>query len=407
MTARGGRRLLTGEFPRWFRRLVPVLAAFVCVAVGLPLAQAATAAPASSASGARPAAGLASGAKPNDRLAAISCPTGSMCVAVGTVGSYPVMLAERWNGRRWAVMQLAQPAGATTAGLTGVSCTSAVACTAVGWDYGPSGNVTLAERWNGRRWAIQPTPNPGTEGIPFAAVSCGSATSCTAVGYDDYDDPGFSSSTLAEHWDGHSWTSQTLPPVGNPGGDLTSISCRQSCTAAGYYLGQSDEGPGTAPLAMRWNGTTWAVQPTPGDATQNSISALTGVSCPSARACTAVGVSYSGGPLVLHWNGTRWHSQAVEGGYSLNAVSCGSATACLAISGNAAERWNGQNWVFQSIHVPPGAHGLSLAAVSCSSASRCTAVGYKNITVSLVKDILTVAEHWNGRSWAPQPTPNP
>ena len=49
---------------------------------------------------------------------------------------------------------------------------------------------------------------------------------------------------------------QSLPPVGDIGGDLGSISCRPSaCTAAGYVNGQSDEGPGTAPLAMRWNAT--------------------------------------------------------------------------------------------------------------------------------------------------------
>lgn len=415
--ARGGARCaaVPGGGPAWWsRRFIPVAVAFLGVTVGVLPAQAATAAPVSSLSGVRSAAGLASAAKPVDRLAAVSCPTGSMCVAVGTVtvGSDVGMLAERWNGRRWAVMHLARPAGAISAGLTGVSCTSALACTAVGYDYGPGENGTLAERWNGSKWSIQPTPSPGNEGIPFAAVSCGSATSCTVVGYYDFGDPGFASTTLAEHWDGHSWSTQSLPPAGNPGGDLTSISCRRlACTAAGDYDGQSDEGPGTAPLALRWNGTTWAVQPTPGDATQNDTSGLTGVSCPSARTCTAVGVSDSGGPLVLHWNGAAWRSQSVAGNfalnYALNAVSCRSATACMAIGSSAAARWNGRRWASQKIHVPSGAHGLSLIAVSCSSASQCTAVGSKNMTVSLVKDILTVAEHWNGRSWAPQATRNP
>ena len=398
----------------WARRLTPVAAAFLGLTAGLLPAQAATGAPVSPVSGARPAAGTASAAKPVDKLAAVSCPTRSTCVAVGTVRSGSGMLAERWNGRRWAVMKLARPAGATSAGLTGVSCTSAVACTAVGWDYGPSGTGTLAERWNGRTWTIQPTPSPGNEGIPFAAVSCGSATSCTVVGYYDFNDPGTGSSTLAEHWDGHSWRTQSVPPAGDPGADLTSVSCRPvACTATGYYLGQSDEGPGSAPLALRWNGATWAVQSTPGDATQNEISALNGISCPSARVCTAVGISYAGGPLVLRWNGTTWHSQVVRAGYSLDAVSCASGTACLAIGSTAAngstaaERWNGRTWASRTIRVPSGARGLSLPAVSCSSASRCTAVGFKNITVSQVKDILTIAERWNGRRWAVQPTPSP
>ena len=377
-----------------FRRLTLAALTCLCLTGGLLLAPAATAAP--------------SAAKPVDRLTAISCPTGGMCVAVGTTGNGPKMLAEKWNGRSWSVMRLAQPTGATEAGLTGVSCTSARACTAVGYDSGPHLGGTLAERWNGSTWHIQPTPGPGVGGVPFAAVSCGSATSCTVVGYYDFADPGFATSTLAEHWDGHSWSVQSLPPAGNGGADLSSISCRSlACTAAGYLIGQSDEGPGTAPLAMRWNGTTWAVQPTPGDATMNETSALTGVSCVSARSCTAVGVSYSGGPLILHWNGTAWRSQAAPGDYVLNAVSCTSATACVAIGSNDAERWNGRAWASQHIRRPAGANGLSLSAVSCSSASQCTAVGFKNMTVSLVKDILTGAERWNGRTWTAQSPRNP
>jgi hypothetical protein len=383
-----------------------------CLAGGLLLTQAASAAPVSPQTRVRLAAGAAAAAKPVDRLAAVSCPTGRMCVAVGTMGNSPKMLAEKWNGSRWSTMRLAQPAGAVEAGLTGVSCTSARTCTAVGYDYGPNLGGTLAERWNGSTWRIQPTPSPGIGGIPFAAVSCGSATSCTVVGYYDFDDPSAVGSILAEQWDGHRWSIQSLPPVGNGGADFTAVSCRHpACTAVGDYFGQNDEGPGTAPLAMRWNGTTWAVQPTPGDATENETSALTGVSCPSARSCTGVGISDSGGPLILRWNGARWRSRSVAGNfalnYALNGVSCPSATACMAIGSSAAARWNGRTWASQHIRVPKGANGLSLGAVSCSSASRCTAVGFKNMTVSLVKDILTVAERWNGHTWTAQPTRSP
>ena len=42
----------------------------------------------------------------------------------------------------------------------GVSCTSATACTAVGYDASVGTTVTLAERWNGTSWKIQSTPNP-------------------------------------------------------------------------------------------------------------------------------------------------------------------------------------------------------------------------------------------------------
>ena len=72
--------------------------------------------------------------------------------------------------------------------LQGVSCTSATACTAVGDYVNRDGTqVTLAERWNGTSWTIQSTPNPtGAQYAGWTAtlqgVSCTSATACTAVG---------------------------------------------------------------------------------------------------------------------------------------------------------------------------------------------------------------------------------
>jgi hypothetical protein len=46
--------------------------------------------------------------------------------------------------------------------LSGVSCASDKACTAVGdWMKAGTGKqVTLAEAWDGTAWTVQPTPNP-------------------------------------------------------------------------------------------------------------------------------------------------------------------------------------------------------------------------------------------------------
>ena len=161
---------------------------------------------------------------------------------------------------------------------------------------------------------------------------------------------------------------------------------------------------------MRWGGGSWTVQPTPGDAGENVTSGLTGVSCAAARTCTAVGYSANGGPLALRWDGTKWRTQQVAGLFSLlgfTGVSCPAATACMAIGATYGQRWNGRKWALQHIGVPAGARSFSLTAVSCTSARACTAVGSKNLTVSQVSDIRTVAERWNGRRWALQPASSP
>ena len=249
----------------------------------------------------------------NDDLSAVSCPNARMCMAVGT-STGGLALSERWNGRRWAVRPVPQPAGAIGDGLDGVSCTSARRCTAVGdADISGSGSDTLVVRWNGNRWAIQPAPSEGTEGIPFAGVSCASATACTAVGIANEDPSTGAVSTLAEHWDAVAWTIQpTPPPVG--GSVLSGVSCAtpSACTAVGQDNLQADDGP--LPLALHWNGTQWAGQPGPSDATTS----LSGVSCTSRKACIAVGTDPAVGPMARRWNGTRWIRQTISGTKPLN-----------------------------------------------------------------------------------------
>lgn len=90
--------------PPGLKRPALAASACLCATLGLLLLQAATPAAAFSQAGARfsqpgarPSAGLAKAAKV-DLLAAISCPSGQMCVAVGTAGNGSEMLAESWNG---------------------------------------------------------------------------------------------------------------------------------------------------------------------------------------------------------------------------------------------------------------------------------------------------------------------
>lgn len=159
----------------------------------------------------------------------------------------------------WKVQSTPNPSHAKAIKLVATSCASASACTAVGDDVSSSGaQVTLAEGWNGSSWAIEPTPSL-THGInpELAGVSCSTTTSCIAVGgYEATSEE----ATLAEHWDGSSWTIQPAPATTN--GFLSAVSCvsTSDCTAVGWH----DNSGGTqVTLAERWNGSSWAIQPTP------------------------------------------------------------------------------------------------------------------------------------------------
>src|SRR5262249_40993364 len=162
-------------------------------------------------------------------LNSVACTSRSSCMAVGneferatdasrdpaeSVGTLP----ERWNGRTWRTVPPSKPAPAgPNAALNGVACTSASACTTVG---NQTPVKTLAERWNGRRWQVQATPNPGGgQEIFFAAVDCPARTVCTAFGLNL---TGSGPLTLAERWSGGRWRIQPTPglaayDIGFPG----------------------------------------------------------------------------------------------------------------------------------------------------------------------------------------------
>ncbi len=317
-------------------------------------------------------------------------------------------LAEGWDGSTWTVQSAPTLTYTYQPSLGGVSCTSATACTAVGTYAGSSNTLLpLAERWDGSTWTIQTTPTPpGAFDTQFASVFCTSGTSCTAVG--SYDSTsGYA--TLAEHWDGTSWTIEPTPPP-DSGSDsfleLDSVSCTSdtACTAVGE--GIDERTFANTALVERWDGTSWTVQSTPNPAGRR----LHGVSCTSTTACTAVGENGDGTTLAEVWDGSTWTVQPTPGTGLLESVSCTTSTACTAVgfSGGTfsgtpvAERWDGTAWTTQTT---PTVSDAELLGVSCTSATACQAVGER--TGASDGYTHTVAEHWDGTSWSQQPTPRP
>ncbi len=138
-------------------------------------------------------------------LNGISCTSGSACTAVGVYkgsGTTIRALAERWTGARWSLQTLPRPIDRPSE-LNGVSCTSMNACTAVGFyaKHASAPSRPMVERWNGIKWSFQRTPNPtGVTSSELEGVSCSSNSVCTAVG--NYFKQGSGDLTLAERWNG-------------------------------------------------------------------------------------------------------------------------------------------------------------------------------------------------------------
>lgn len=311
-------------------------------------------------------------------------------------------LAERWNGKAWKAQPSPNPGGASR--LYAVAATSATDAWAVG--NGPGGAVI--EHWNGKTWEVQPTPKL-PDGGALRGVAATSATNVWAVGTTG-------GATLVEHWNGSGWKVQpSACPLSAHECELSGVAATSvgNAWAAGSYVGGNGE---SLMLIEHWNGMAWKVQPSPNPSGANG-GGLTGVAATSATNAWAVGsyaqVGASAGlTFVEHWNGKAWQVQASPnpggpGGSEFLGVTATSTKNAWAVGDtdftNGAnktliERWNGTAWKVQS-SPNPGSKSNALDSVAATSTKNAWAVGdyHDAVTESPSRNL---ALHWNGSSWS-------
>jgi hypothetical protein len=296
--------------------------------------------------------------------------------------------------------------------LVGVDCVSATSCTSVGFhgaaDFPRTALLSLAEHWDGSSWTIQNTPNvmePSPS--PLSGISCASAGQCSVVG--SANDEGGQPEFFAERGTGSSWQIENVPqPAGSEFNELAGV----SCPSAGFCLavGLTSSGPSSAVRrGGRWSLASMRVP-------KRSKAGVSGVSCVSPKDCTAVGHYFDANSndhfLAEHWNGVAWSIESAPlppgadrintGGVSCAHIFCMATGYITTVSSSDAfpfsEMWNGSSWSVQTMP-NPGAEGSLIRSVSCSAADACTAVGNNN-------GGGTVVERWDGSTWTVQPSPN-
>jgi hypothetical protein len=197
--------------------------------------------------------------------------------------------------------------------------------------------------------------------------------------------------------------------------------------AVGYF---QENGPGTVyfTLAEKWNGSTWAIVPSPSPQHPGGGALLTAVSCASSIRCMAVGNtlflnahnSFVLRPLAESWNGASWTvlptAKLAQPSAVLDGVSCAGPARCMAAGNEGpvpasdkstlAEAWNGTAWRAVPTPPPPVPGGTALGTVSCTSSASCMAVGYAGFNNGSGASV-TLAESWNGAAWRRLATPTP
>jgi hypothetical protein len=182
-------------------------------------------------------------------LNSVSC--ASVCVAVGayptTHGQTQGLLETNFSGTTWAAQSAPMAAGKTSpveTSLSSVSCAGA-ACLAVGAYNTQIGRTGLVETLSGSTWhasaAAHPTPDSSTS---LSQVSCTAALACTAVG--QYDVFGLADTLSKGKWVAWKTPLPSDKSTSNPDASLNVVSCATatSCATAGTYLNNSGNGEG-------------------------------------------------------------------------------------------------------------------------------------------------------------------
>ncbi len=327
------------------------------------------------------------------------------------VGSYnsataSLTLVEHWNGTSWQVVPSPDPSGSSNYNvLSGVAATSATSAWAVGTYFNGTALQTLIEHWNGASWAVVPSPDPTGSAYDnvLSGVAATSATDAWAVGYNNTPTPSGvpgPPQTLTEHWNGTSWT---VVPSPDPTywDELRAVATTSADNA--WAVGFNFTGIGAQKtLVEHWNGTAWQHLTSPNHAGLTPVTnRLVGVAVTSATNAWAVG-SYNNGTtsqtLVEHWNGTSWAivPSPNPGGTSrnntLNGVAFTSASTAWAVGGysdGTADQtlvldWNGTAWKRVASPNPGGTtRNNGLSGVAATSATNIWAVGsYSNGTAA-------------------------
>lgn len=180
----------------------------------------------------------------NGGLVSVSVVSRSDVWAVGSVPSGE--LIEHWDGKAWAVVPSPRPG--KNAQLASVSGSSPSDVWAVGTYFNNVFNASLILHWDGLNWAVVPSPSPGYYENYLRGVVAVSDHDAWAVG--DYISKDNRVHLLIEHWDGTSWTAVQSPTGGRdeylygvgvgPGGHV-------------YAVGAS----GQRALIEQWDGSRW------------------------------------------------------------------------------------------------------------------------------------------------------
>ena len=295
-------------------------------------------------------------------LNGVSCPSGSVCLAVGENPSETRGIAVPLNPNTAMVRSGQELHTISGIFMSGVACASRKQCLAVGHDSSGSGVVVALSPATGAILSGQRVQTiPGTGGVGLEGVACPLANLCVAVGENSGRSAGVA--VPLNPATGAIRRGQSVQNVTHKG-ILLDLACPSTtvCLAVGWGASQPS-------VAVPIDPRTGALSKGQSDRSISARAAmLTAVSCPSISLCLAVG-NDAGDPSVgqavpiYPTTATIVAGQSIQtlaGTGALNAVVCHSTAQCVA----AGSRFESAGAVTEILD---SATGLSVSSAGGSS----------------------------------------
>jgi hypothetical protein len=329
---------------------------------------------------------------------AVACASANRCIGVGNMAS---------NVNSGAAAPLNPVSGDLARGqsleritssgfFNGVSCPSGSVCLAVGENPNETGGIAVPLNPDTAR--IRSGQEAHTiSGIFMSGVACASRKHCLAVGHDSGGSGVVVALSPATGAISSGQKVQTIPETGGVGLEGVACPLPNLCVAVGENSGRS------AGIAVPLNPATGAIRR--GRSTQNVThkGILVALACPSTTVCLAVGWGASQPSVAVPIDP---RTGALSKGQSdrsisartamLTAVSCPSISLCLAVGNDTGDPSVGQAVpidpttaaIVADQHIQRLAGTGALNAVVCHSTTRCVAAGSRFESAGAVTEIL-------------------
>jgi hypothetical protein len=270
-------------------------------------------------------------------------------------GSRP--LAEHWDGHRWRRVGI--PDAGQASALSAVSATSTHDVWAVGTI---GGRRTLVEHWDGRAWRAIPTPPLSGQEVGLSGVAALSSTDVWAVGSRGSVSAGRRRS-LVERWDGRRWHVLPSPQPGVVDDALSAVAAHSATDVWAVGLAEGNDYV-TGPLVEHWTGAAWRVVPSPPLPDAQGAGGLTAVAEPALD-----DVWVAAGGTLARWTGQRWlltrlRTSTYSGGTDTGSASTAAiaavaevAPAEVWVAGQVLENTDQQHTALIAQYGPPRCHG--------------------------------------------------